>query len=593
MEQNTKHTTWDLTPLLSSDNDPKAETKLKQATNANYTFINKWKDRKDYLENQSILKEALDEYEQLARFYSGGGSVGYYFWLRSQQDENDPKLKAKNNKIKDEQIKIANDIQFFTYRIAKISQEKQKEFLESKDLAPYKHFLEDLFKESKYLLSEEEEKILNITDATSYSNWVKMVSGFLAKEERHGKNFSEIMDLLNDRNKETRDNAAEDFNDILEKHADEAEAEINSILEYKKHMDELRKVDRPDFMTHLGDDIDTEVVDAMLEAVEKKFDISQRYYKLKAKLMGVPKLAYHERNVPYGNLDQRFYWEEAVDLVDKTFNRLDPEFSSIFHEFLEKGQLDVFPKKGKASGAFCVSAMLSQPVYVLLNHNGRFDDVTTVAHEMGHAINDIFIGRAQNALNAGNSIALAEVASTFMEDFVLQEITKEADEETKLVLMMEKLNRDVSTIQRQVACYRFEQDLHAEFRKKGYLSKEEIGKLFQKNMGAYMGDGVEMSKGSENWWVYWSHIRRFFYVYSYASGLLVSKSLQNSVKNEPAFIEKVKEFLSAGSSASPKDIFAKVGVDITDKSFWSKGLVEMEVLLNEVESLAKEPHANP
>ena len=152
---------------------------------------------------------------------------------------------------------------------------------------------------------------------------------------------------------------------------------------------------------------------------------------------------------------------------------------------------------------------------------------------------------------------------------------------------MTKLNSDVSTVFRQVACYKFEQDLHKDFREKGYLSKEEIGSLFQKNMAAYMGDAVEQSEGSENWWVYWSHIRRFFYVYSYASGLLISKSLQKSVRDNPEFINEVKEFLSTGLSDSPNNIFEKCRIDIADKSFWNTGINEVEELLDETEKLAK------
>jgi oligoendopeptidase F len=153
--------------------------------------------------------------------------------------------------------------------------------------------------------------------------------------------------------------------------------------------------------------------------------------------------------------------------------------------------------------------------------------------------------------------------------------------------MVMKLNEEVSTIFRQAACYMFEQELHDDFRKKGYLSKEEIGRLFRKHMSAYMGEYVEQSEGSENWWVYWSHIRHFFYVYSYASGLLISKSLQNSVKKDPGFIENVKGFLSEGLSDSPRNIFRKLGIDITDRHFWNKGLDEVEALLHETTSLAE------
>jgi oligoendopeptidase F len=174
-----------------------------------------------------------------------------------------------------------------------------------------------------------------------------------------------------------------------------------------------------------------------------------------------------------------------------------------------------------------------------------------------------------------------------MEDFVLDEIMHASDDALRLSIMMQKLNDDVSSIFRQVACYCFEQELHRAFRKKGYLSKEEIGKLFRRHMAAYMGNDVLQSEGSENWWVYWNHIRYFFYVYSYASGLLISKSLQNSVKQDPVFIHQVKEFLSAGLSDSPKNIFGRLGIDISDKRFWDKGLDEVENLLDETEQLAK------
>src|SRR4029078_8462329 len=136
-----------------------------------------------------------------------------------------------------------------------------------------------------------------------------------------------------------------------------------------------------------------------------------------------------------------------------------------------------------------------------------------LAHEMGHAINNECMYGAVNALNFGTPMATAEVASQFMEDFVLDELMAKADDELKLAIMMSRLNDTVSSIFRQIGCYRFEQDLHAEFRQQGYLSKEEIGRIFKKNMAAYMGCGVEQSRGAENWWVYWSHIRTFFYVY--------------------------------------------------------------------------------
>ncbi len=594
---NINETTFNLRPLFDGDDDPRMAEKRKAVEEASYAFINKWKNRRDYLEKPEVLKEALDEYEVWQRNSGTDGDEGYYFWLRTQQDENDPKLKAKFNKIRDFAVKIQNDIQFFELGLVKIPPERQASFLRHEGLAPYRHFLERSFAWAKYVLSEPEEKIINLKSAPAHANWVKMISGFLSKEERgvltesgnvEKKSFSEVMSLIDSRSKAARDSAAEGLNDILAKHVDAAEAEINSVLQDKKADDQLRGAERPDLLRHIGDDIESEAVDALVCAVGAKFDLAKRYYALKAKLLGVPKLAYHERNVPYGAIDKKYQFGEAAELVYGVLGGLDGQFADIFKGFAENGQLDVFPQKDKRHGAFCSHNLLSQPTYVFLNHTDKLNDVLTLAHELGHGINNELMRRKQNALNFGTPLSTAEVASTFMEDFVLQEIERSADDRLRLALMMMKLNDDVSTIFRQVACYNFEKELHAAFREKGYLSKEEIGAIFQKHMASYMGEAVEQSPGSENWWVYWGHIRTFFYVYSYASSLLISKSLQNSVKRDHGFIGKVKEFLSAGMSDSPKNIFARLGVNIGDKSFWQKGLNEVENLLADAEKLAAE-----
>jgi oligoendopeptidase F len=590
-----KQVTWNLAHLFDGDNAPEIFANRKIVERRSYEFINKWKDRTDYLRIPSVLKKALDEYEDWKRSCGSDGDEGYYFWLRTAQDQNDPGLKAKFNTVEHFGKKIENDMQFFHLRIAGIPEKSQRKFLEYRGLDEYRHFLERIFAEAKYLLSEPEERIMNLKSSTSYSNWVKMTSGFLAKEERkilleNGKQgmktFSEISSSMNSKHRRVRDSAAGAFNDILKTHVDVAETEMNSILAHKKVDDELRCVPRPDLTRHINDDIDTAIVDSLIQTVSGRFDISSRFYRLKARLLKVKKLKYHERNVEYGTIGRKYSYRESLGLISTVLKDLDTEFAEILSRFIIDGQFDVYPRKGKVSGAFCAHNLLSQPTYILLNHTNRLNDVLTLAHELGHGINNEFIRKNQNALNFGTPISTAEVASTFMEDFVLQEILKKADDELKLSIMMMRLNDEVSTIFRQVACYRFEQELHQEFRRKGYLSKEDLGTLFQRHMTAYMGDHVEQSPGSENWWVYWSHIRSFFYVYSYASGLLISKSLQRSVKENPRFIEKVKDFLSAGLSASPKNIFQRLGIDITDIRFWDNGLDEVEALLNKTTKLA-------
>lgn len=588
-------TNWKLTKLFASDDDWQIAKQQIEVESHAQAFVDKWSKREDYLQDPAILKQALDEYEAWIHDYGSDGAYGYYFSLRSALEQSNPQIKAKENLILDSATKIVNSIQFFELRVGKIDAKLQEAFLSHKSLEPYRHFLQNLFDTAKYQLSEAEEKVVNLYLPMAKSNWVRMTSEFLSKEEREVKqtdgksksaNFAEITGLLSDPNQDVRDSAAAAFNDILAKHVDTAEAELNSVLQAKKVGDELRGYARPDQSRHLHDDISSQTVDNLLQAVSNKFNISKRYYKLKAKLLKKPVLEYHERNVEVGSVNTKYSFEQAIAYVQTAFRKLDPEFETIFASFLGGGQIDAFPAKGKTDGAFCAHNLVSQPTYILLNFNGRTSDVLTLAHEVGHGINNELMRSKQNALNFASPVSTAEVASTFMEDFALSEIADHASDYVRLNLIMNKLNDDVSTIFRQVACYLFEQELHQGFRKTGFLSKEAIGELFKKHMSAYLGESVNMSTGSENWWVYWSHIRNYFYVYSYASGLLISKSLQSAVRKDAAFISKVKDFLSAGTSDSPEHIFQNLGIDITAAQFWETGIEEIEHLITQAEELA-------
>lgn len=580
---------WNLKLLFTSDSDPNIDKNFVQVERENTKFVKQWKDRDDYLTKPQMLRQALDQYEALNRNFGTGGNAGYYVWLRYQLNQNDSALKGKLNKVEEFSIKMANQIQFFILKLSRISKSQQFKFLFNSQLSVYKHFLERLFAMSPYLLSDAEEKIINLKSQPAYSAWVKMTESFLAKEKVGGKTITELLADLHSDSKRMRDMSAQGVNLITAKYAEVAENELNAILASKKIDDELRSIPRPDLSRHLADDIDSSVVDAMTKAVSKRFDISHKFYVLKAKLLGVKQLKYYERLVPYGNISQKYTFTQAADLVFKIFNSLDKEFGQILNRYRQKGQFDVFPGIGKRGGAFCADALMVQPSYVLLNFTQKLRDVLTLAHEMGHAINNELMKPLESALDFATHLSVAEVASTFMEDFVLQELLLGSNAEQKLSLLVQKLDNDISTIFRQVAAYNFEKALHHRFRETGYLSKEQIGELFSLHMASYMGPGVEQSSGSENWWVYWSHFRSFFYVYSYASGLLISKSLQARVKQDPTFIKQVKLILSAGSSDSPKNIFQKyAGIDISHPQFWTKGLDEVESLLMETEKLYEE-----
>ncbi|MBV9453885.1 MAG: M3 family oligoendopeptidase [Rubrobacter sp.] len=586
-------TEWDLSPLLLGNDDPKIEREQKTIVEDTKRFVEKWKPRTDYLENPAVLREALDDYEKWLRSHGAYGDSGYYVSLRRAQDQTDPDLKAKETVLNDRGKKTTNQLRFFVLNVAQIPLNEQPAFLAYPGLSDYRHYLERQWAKAPYLLAEQSENILSRKSSTSYSNWIRMREDFFSRQEKQvlqedgakaTKTYEEILSLTGSKNKEVRDDAGRAMSEILVDMSGICEAEINSVLEDKMTNDDLRGYARPDTSRHLQDDISTEVVDAMIAAVSGRFDISKRFYELKAQLLGLPYLHYHERNVEIGEVAKEYPYREAVDLVYESLYELDPEFGEIFADFVKNGRIDAYPRKGKRGGAFCSYDRLPTPVYILLNYTNKLRDVMTLAHETGHGINDEIMRQKQNELNFGTPTFTAEVASTFMEDFVLQNILKDANEEERFTGMLMKLDDEMSTIFRQVAFYRFEQQLHSSFREKGYLSTQEIGEVFRSNVAAYMGE--QTAKGSHNWWMYVGHFRYFFYVYSYASGLLISKSLQNSVKESPRSIDNVKEFLAAGRSETPENTFGRMGVDITDERFWEAGLQEVDRLLTETEKLA-------
>jgi len=565
------------------------ESARKEMSATHDAFVSKWKGNSEYLEDPVKLKEALDEYENISRKYSFGGAEGYYYYMKQELDGTDLDARAKFNSLYEFILMEDNKLIFFALSLGKISKEKQKEFLESSELTDYRNFLKEIFVNSKYMLEEKEEMIMGLKSTPAHEMWERMVTSLLSKESAEikgeKKTYPELLSLMKDSDSELRDLAKEAFEKILEKYSDVAENEINAILENHKSNMIIRGYEEVDSSRLISDSVSKDFVLALLNATTKRFDLSDRYYKLKAKVLGKDKIGYHERATQVGNFSRKYSYEDGVETVRKVLGDIDPEFLGIFEKFVADGRIDAYSRKGKRSGAACYHTSIGLPTNIILNHNGTLDDVTTIAHEVGHGINNEMMRKAQHALYFDTPVATAEVASTFFEDFVLEEVLKDCDDEEKFSILMKKVDDDMSSIMRQVSAYNFELELHNTYQKEGYLSKEKIGKIFAKHMGAYLGEGVDIST-VDNWWIYWGHFRSCFYVYSYASGLLISKSMQKKFKEDSGFIEKIKEFLSSGTSLSPEEIFDKMGIK-PNEEFFLNGISEIESSLVKAEELAQ------
>ncbi|MFA6297159.1 MAG: M3 family oligoendopeptidase, partial [Candidatus Paceibacterota bacterium] len=542
----------------------------------------------DFTKDESALSKALTDYEALSGDPSGSRVYHYFYYLKDLNAE-DKKAEAELNKISQRLTIASNKIIFFELALGKIPGDIQKTLLSSSNLSHFKYFLENIFKQAKYSLSEPEEKILSLKSLPGHGMWVSSNRKLLSKQTVVWKKkeipLSQAVAMVSTLPIKERHALHNLIMENLKSVSDFSEAEINAVYTDKKINDDLRGLKNPYDATLLSHETEESMVNALTKAITDGYKISHKFYKLKAKILKLKKLSYVDRNVGIGKTDKQIPFEKGLDIVRKAFGSMDKDFSNILDTYLENGQIDVFPKKGKTGGAYCSSGT-DLPTLVLLNHIPEMRSVTTLAHEMGHGIHAEY-SKSQTPLYQGHSIAVAEVASTFFEQVVFDNIFSTLSPKEQIVALHDKINDEVQTIFRQIACFNFEKDLHKAVREKGSVSKEEIGVILNKHMKAYLGPIVDMKEIDGYFFVYWSHIRNFFYVYSYAYGSLVSKALYEKYKKNPEYLKEIKTFLLAGCSRSPQDIFADIGIDTSDPKFWQEGLASIEGDIKKLEALIK------
>ncbi len=579
-------TKWNLGLLYQNAQDPQIARDLKAAQQAYVAFAEKYRGREDYLSDEQALALALADYEKLSDLDLEKPLL--YFSYRQSLDSADKEVEAQVNLLSEQASKNGNLIAFFTLALGQIKPEKQEQFLQSKLLAPYRYFLQQIFAESKHFLSEPEEKLLNLLSLPASQLWVQGNEKALASLELRwqGKKIAlpEAMGRLSTLPTRERRALGELINESLKSSAHFAESELNALVIGKKIRDELRGYAQPYSATVLGYENEPETVENLVKTVTEHFPLAHRFYKLKAKLLKQKTLVYADRSARVGRVERPIPFPRAVELVRRAFARISSDYSAVLDEFLQNGQIDVLPRKGKHGGAFC-SSYGHLPTFILLNHTPDFRSVTTLAHELGHAIHWRLSAAAQPPLYRDHSTATAEVASTLFENFVFDEILPTLSPAERVIALHDKLNDSVSTIFRQIACFNFELELHQTIRARGSLAKEEIAKLMNKHMQAYLGPKFKLTEADGYFFVNWSHLRNFFYVYSYAFGELVSSALYARYQTDNNFEQKIRQFLSAGGSASPEEIFGQIGIDVREPQFFRTGLEKISTDLDRLESL--------
>ncbi|MBT3282587.1 hypothetical protein HON59_01090 [bacterium] len=580
-------TKWDLNLFYKSASDPQIRKDVEKTKKASLDFEKKYVKKDDYLKTEDKLLKALQDYEEL--LLVDGSKPILYFHYRKDINGKDLEAESNLNKLINELTEYENKTLFFGIKLGKIEKKLQEKFLKSKKLAKYRYLLEKTFETSKYDLTEPEEKIMNLKSLTSYGLWVNGVEKSISKKtvKFKGKTMSvgEAQNKISSLNTKDRRTLHKDIAEKLELVSDFAESELNAVVLNKKISDELRGFKNPYSATILGYENNEKSIISLVNTVTDNFKISNRFYALKKKLLKLKTLEYSDRAAKIGNTKKKISFDDAVKTLRPILKEVDSEYVEILDRMLSKGQIDVYPRLGKTGGAYA-SSSTNVPTVVLLNQTDDFNSLLTFAHEMGHAIHSE-LSKSQPVIYDGYTTPVAETASTFFEQLVFGAIFETLSDKEKVIALHDKIQNDVQTIFRQIAAFNFETELHNGIRAKGSLSADEIGELHNKHMKAYLGKSFKMQKIDGLAFVTWSHFRRFFYVYAYAYGQIISRAMNDKFKEDKSFGKQIKQFLSAGGSKSPDNIFKEIGIDTRSPDFFKKALLSIEDDIKKLEQLVK------
>ncbi len=569
--------TWDLkSQYYQSVNDPKLKRDVAKAKKAYGDFARKWKSG-SYLKNRTKLKQALTEYEALAGL-AALSRPGRYLSLRLALNVGDTDAKKLQARLAETYRTLSNEIIFFTLTLGKLPQKEQRSILKDDALTHWHYWLSQVFSGAEHDLTEAEEKIIKLKSRQSYGMWVNAVDTIVSNRsvtwKGHATPIPEALEILDLQTPSERKKLWKLLMTELEQIGEVAEHEFNAIITDVRTEEALRGYQKPYSATVLAYQ-DTEAsVEALVAAVSTTgFAFSKKFYAYKAKLHKQASIHYTQKYDSIG-VEPSVTFTDAITIARDVFYKTKRQYGEIFDDMLQRGQIDVYPKPGKTGGAF-MSSQTGHPTNVLLNHVDNFKSLETIAHEMGHAIHAARSG-TQTPLYDGHSITTAETASTLFETLLFAAVYAQADEAVKPILLHDRMTRDIATIQRQIAAFNCELEIHNTISAEGAMTNHELRDCMYRHLKSYLGPAVEITKTDGYSYVYWSHLRYGFYVYTYAFGQLMSALMAKRLTEDSGYIKNIDAFLCAGESANTKDIYQLADIDITQPTIFAESLALFE-----------------
>jgi oligoendopeptidase F len=583
---------WDLEPLVEGRGPDAVVELLTEARDRAEGFAGTYRGRVTELDSAE-LAEAMND---LAAIHDLAGRAGSYAMLSFSLDTADPERGARLQKARELGAAIETQVLFFDLEWNKVPDDRADGLLADPGLEFAAHHLRNLRRYRPHQLSEPEERVLTETDVTGGSAFQRLFTEQTSALEvplpdrDEPASLEEGLSRLQDPDRDHRREAAEAVTAGLRPGLRTRAFVFNTLLQDKATKDRLR--DYPHWLAsrNLANEASDESVEALIAAVQGRYDLARRWYSLKARLLGLDRLASYDRMAPVSDSDDRIPYGEAEEIVLDCYRTFSPELGATAEEFFAGGYMDGPPRPGKRGGAFCSYTVPSAHPYVMLNYTSRPHDVLTMAHELGHGVHAT-LARPQGIFHFSTPLTLAETASIFGENIVLERLLERAPGAAeRLDLLAGALDGAVAAVFRQIAMNRFEDAIHAARREQGELSVERFGELWLATQADLLGDSVELDDDYAMWWSYiWHFVDAPGYVYAYAYGHLLALSVYRKYEEQgEGFVESYLDLLRAGGSRPPEELGAIVGVDLADPGFWSSGLELIERQLDAAEEAARE-----
>jgi oligoendopeptidase F len=577
---------WDLSDLYPSPDSPLVQEDLARAEKAAKSFAQAHAGTLASLSG-AALAAVITEYERIQEIL---GRVGSYAQLLFAEDSTNPENGRFYQTVSERLTAIGSELIFFTLELNRMDDTVLEVKLADAALARYQPWLRDLRVFRPHQLDDQLEKLNHERDLTACQAWKRLFDETVAamRIAVNGETLtvSDALNKLSDPNRGVREAAGKAIGKAFGDNIRLFSLITNTLAKDKEIEDTWRRYERPTSYRNRSNMVEDEVVEALVTAVRGSYPrLSHRYYQMKAKWLGLPKLQHWDRNAPLPSDDDRLIeWPEAEKQVLGAYNAFSPELATVGRQFFDRPWIDARLRPGKSGGAFAHPTVPSVHPYLLLNYHGRTRDVMTLAHELGHGVHQVLAG-PQGALMSHTPLTLAETASVFGEMLTFQSLLNAASPAQRRIMLAAKVEDMLNTVVRQIAFYQFETLLHDE-RRGGEVLPERVGELWLKVQTESLGPAFEFTP---EYSVFWSYVPHFihspFYVYAYAFGDCLVNALYSVFQSgHPGFQAKYLDMLRAGGTKRHKDLLAPFGLDASDPAFWNRGLDVISGFIDELEA---------